>query len=224
MSSIATRSSTQAGDGDPEVVGERFADAVAYATRVHQGQSRRGAPYIAHLLRVAGLVLEDGGSEDEAIAALLHDAAEDPGGRPRLTDIRGRYGDEVAAIVDSCTDSYEQPAPPWRVRKERYLKHLPDSSPGALLVSLADKVDNVRAILGESGNGQTAVDRADACWYYTSLARLFGQLRPGARADELAAMADELRRRSRRGRQSSQAPRSAVGQSSMPSASRRSNA
>ena len=191
------RSGERIGADSTEMLGQRFEDALAYATRVHRGQTRRGAPYIAHLLRVAGLVLEDGGSENEAIAALLHDAAEDQGGRWRLRDIRRRYGDEVAAIVDACTDTYEQPTPPWRVRKERYLEHLPDSSPGALLVSLADKIDNVRTILNDSGDGQTTVDEADACWYYTSLAQLFDRLQPGPRADELAVMADKLERRSR---------------------------
>ena len=179
-----------------EVLGERFTDALAYATRVHRGQTRRGAPFVAHLLRVAGLVIEGGGSEDEAIAALLHDAAEDQGGYARLQDIRVRFGDEVAAIVDSCTDTYELPPPSWRARKERYLEHLPSASPGALRVSLADKIDNVRALL-ESGDGPATVDEADACWYYTSIARLFARLQPGARADELVAMAGALQRRSR---------------------------
>jgi (p)ppGpp synthase/HD superfamily hydrolase len=96
---------------------------------------------------VAGLVLDDGGSEDEAIAALLHDAAEDQGGRRRLREIRARYGNDVAAIVDSCTDSYEEPKPAWRTRKERYLEHLADASPSALRVSIADKVDNASTIL-----------------------------------------------------------------------------
>jgi GTP pyrophosphokinase len=196
MASTAARSA--AGEREPEPLGERFADALAYATRVHRGQTRRGKPYVAHLLRVTGMVLDDGGSEDEAIAALLHDAAEDHGGRRRLQDIRRRYGDAVAAIVDSCTDTYEHPAPPWRTRKQRYLEHLPSASPSALLVSLADKVDNVRGIL-EAGpiprDGESAATaHEDACWYYTNLARLFVRLRPGARTDELVRMADELGR------------------------------
>src|SRR5438876_7316418 len=89
-------------------LGERFVDALGYATRAHAGQRRAndGQPYIAHLLRVAGLVIQDGGSEDEAIASLLHDAVEDQGGVERLNDIRERYGSAVADIVDECTDSY----------------------------------------------------------------------------------------------------------------------
>jgi (p)ppGpp synthase/HD superfamily hydrolase len=201
MASNATRSAASMRGAEPQL-GERFADALGYATSVHRGQTRRGSPYVGHLLRVAGLVLEDGGSEDEAIAALLHDAAEDQGGRGRLQDIRARYGDAVAAIVDSCTDSYERPPPPWRMRKERYLEHLPSAPPGALLVSLADKVDNVRGILREvepavAAGGRAVAGYEDVCWYYASLADMFVRLRPGARADELARMVGELERATR---------------------------
>jgi (p)ppGpp synthase/HD superfamily hydrolase len=179
-------------------LGERFADALSYATHLHSGQTRRGTPYVAHLLRVTGLVLEDGGTEDEAIAALLHDAAEDHGGLGRLHDIRRRYGDEVAGIVDACTDSYESPPPDWRTRKQHYLEHLPGSSRGALLVSLADKVDNVRSILADDAQRERRSARGehdDACWYYASLAQLFERLQPGPRARELTDLVDELRRR-----------------------------
>ena len=195
MVTSTTRSPAPVRDEAPAVLSDRFEDALSYATRVHRGQTRRGRPFVAHLLRVAGLVLEDGGSENEAIAALLHDAAEDQGGRRRLQDIRRRYGDEVAGIVDACTDSYEVPPPPWRARKEEYLEHLPSASQGALRVSLADKVDNVRTILGGRGNAEASAE--DACWYYTSLARLFDRLQPGARADELTEMAADLRVKTR---------------------------
>lgn len=176
------------------MLGERFEDALSYATRLHRGQTRRGTPYVAHLLRVTGLVLDDGGSENEAIAALLHDAAEDHGGRRRLQDIRRRYGDEVAGIVDSCTDTYESPPPAWRVRKARYIEHLPQSSRSALLVSLADKIDNVRSLLAQDTQPG---EQDDACWYYARLAEQFERLHPGPRADELAGLADELQRRTR---------------------------
>ena len=98
---------------------ERFDAAVRYAREVHAGQTRKGtdAPYLAHLLGVSSIVLDDGGSEEEAIAALLHDAAEDHGGRPRLDDIRLRFGDAVARIVEDCTDSWETPKQPWAERK-----------------------------------------------------------------------------------------------------------
>jgi (p)ppGpp synthase/HD superfamily hydrolase len=200
---VTRASATATADSAPETeLSDRFADALVYATRVHRHQTRRGRPYVAHLLRVAGLVLDDGGSEDEAIAALLHDAAEDQGGRRRLREIRARYGNDVAAIVDSCTDSYERPPPPWRMRKEHYLEHLPSAPPGALLVSLADKVDNVRGILREvepavAAGGRAVAGYEDVCWYYASLADMFVRLRPGARADELARMAGELERATR---------------------------
>lgn len=200
MASSTRQSLGHAGHPEPAELGERFADALAYASRVHRGQMRRGQPYVAHLLRVTVLVLEEGGSEDEAIAALLHDAAEDQGGHRRLQEIRSRYGDGVAAIVDSCTDSYELPPPPWRTRKEQYLEHLPACSPSALRVSLADKLDNVRTILREQATERAPdVDDADAQWYYTSLARLFHRLWPGQQADELTHLAAQLPRRARVG-------------------------
>ena len=104
----------------------RFRSAMDYAFELHQNQFRKGAhtPYVAHLLGVTALVLEDGGDEDHAIAALLHDAVEDQGGIQTLDEIRLRFGETVAKIVDGCTDSYKKPKPPWRARKERYLKHL----------------------------------------------------------------------------------------------------
>ena len=133
----------------PGELGERFVGALGYAARAHAGQRRAndGQPYVAHLLRVTGLVIQDGGPEDEAIAALLHDAVEDQGGLRRLKDIRDRYGDVVADMVDECTDSYEDQKPPWRARKERYLAELGGSSPGSLRISMADKLDNVSSVI-----------------------------------------------------------------------------
>lgn len=175
-------------------LGERFDAALVYATRVHRDQTRRGRPYVAHLLRVAGLVLDDGGSEDEAIAALLHDAAEHQGGYRRLREIRARYGADVAAIVDACTDSYEEPKPSWRVRKEQYLARIADLSPSALRVALADKVDNAGAILSDLATHPDAASD-DVCWYYARLAGAFRELQPGPMADELMRLAGELSRR-----------------------------
>ena len=192
---VTAASATTTAGGAPETeLSARFADALVYATRVHQAQTRRGRPYMAHLLRVAGLVLDDGGSEDEAIAALLHDAAEDQGGYRRLRDIRVRYGDDVAAIVDSCTDTYEEPKPAWRTRKEQYLEHIADSSPSALRVSIADKVDNASSILTDLASHPDAASD-DVCWYYASLAGAFRELRPGPMADELGRLANEMSRR-----------------------------
>src|SRR5258708_1227562 len=102
------------------ILSSRFEQALAYACVVHAGQTRKGTsgPYVSHWLSVAGLALEYGADEETAIAALLHDAAEDAGGEERLADIRGRFGDRVAEMVDQCTDTYETPKPPWRARKE----------------------------------------------------------------------------------------------------------
>ena len=175
-------------------------DALGYATRVHSGQLRGSdeQPYIAHLLRVTGLVIQDGGSEDEAIAALLHDAVEDQGGLDRLADIRKRYGDVVADIVDECTDSYGDPKPPWRRRKEDYIRSLDGASAGSLLVSLADKLDNTRSMIrgfrirGAEQWERTGKSAEDVRWYYGTLAERFQALRPGPMADELARTVSEL--------------------------------
>jgi (p)ppGpp synthase/HD superfamily hydrolase len=134
---------------------ERFDDAVAYANRVHGNQRRKGTevPYLSHLLAVASLVLEYGGDEEEAIAALLHDAPEDRGGAPILEEIRERFGSRVAGIVEGCSDSLvEDPRQkePWQFRKERYHEHLRESGDSSvLLVSAADKLHNARATLGD---------------------------------------------------------------------------
>ena len=149
---------------------------------------------------MAGLVVQDGGSEDEAIASLLHDAVEDQGGVERLNDIRERYGSAVAEIVDECTDSYGEPRPPWRARKERYLAELDDSSPGALRVSMADKLDNVSSLIrayridGEEFWARSKKDPDDVRWYYGTLAARFVELRPGPLADELRRTVAELER------------------------------
>jgi GTP pyrophosphokinase len=183
-------------------LGDRFVDALSYAARVHAGQLRAsdGRPYVAHLLRVAGLVIQDGASEDEAIAALLHDAVEDQGGLERLNEIRRRYGGTVAQIVDECTDSYGAPKPPWRARKERYLAELDQSSPGALRVSAADKLDNVRSVIrgylmeGEELWAHSNKGPDDVRWYYDTLANRFVELLPGPLADELSRTVAELDR------------------------------
>jgi (p)ppGpp synthase/HD superfamily hydrolase len=163
----------------------RFGQALEYAFELHQRQRRKGSqtPYIAHPLGVCALVLEDGGDEDEAIAALLHDAAEDQGGLKTLEEIRRRFGEHVAAIVDGCTDTYETPKPAWRLRKETYLEHLRTASSAVLRVSLADKLHNARAILtdlycqGEDLWGRFNGGKAGSLWYYRSLAQIFKELK-----------------------------------------------
>jgi (p)ppGpp synthase/HD superfamily hydrolase len=123
------------------MLSQRFTDAIDYARRAHATQFRKGSdvPYLAHLLAVAGLVLENGGDEDTAIAALLHDVAEDQGGHAALEQIRQHFGEEVARVVDECSDTLESPKPAWHQRKENYLALLPRVSPAARLISQADK-------------------------------------------------------------------------------------
>jgi (p)ppGpp synthase/HD superfamily hydrolase len=131
------------------ILGRRFERALLFATRKHAGQTRKGTtvPYVAHLLSVAGLVLEAGGDEDLAIAALLHDVVEDCGGAPMLREIRRRFGQRVAHVVEGCTDSDLDPKPPWRQRKQDYLKHLRTADADVRLVSAADKLHNTRSVL-----------------------------------------------------------------------------
>ena len=159
----------------------------SYATHVHGGQVRKETtiPYIAHLLAVAATVLEYGGSEDMAIAGLLHDAAEDQGGEPRLTDIRNRFGDRVADIAHACSDSVANTAAgqqkeDWRRRKMRYIEHLKTVDRETCLVSLSDKVHNARSILRDLRKPEigSAVwsrfgkrPKEDTLWYYRELAK-----------------------------------------------------
>ncbi len=179
----------------------RFGQALLYAFQLHNGQERKGSqtPYIAHLLGVASLVLEDGGDEDEAIAALLHDAPEDQGGLETLEQIRTRFGERVASIVDGCTDTYETPKPPWRSRKEDYLAHLPAASPSVWRVSLADKLHNARTILvdlrlrGEPVWQRFKGGKTGSLWYYRSLVNIFEQLaQSGKIRSPMVAMLDEV--------------------------------
>jgi len=155
----------------------RFDRAAAYAREAHGDQLRKGTriPYVSHLFAVASLVLEDGGDEDEAIAALLHDAAEDAGGQQRLDEIRARFGDRVADIVLACSDSLERRKPPWRARKEAYLKHLREADASVLRVSAADKLHNLRSILadwkqiGDRVWERFSAPKREQLWYYTEL-------------------------------------------------------
>lgn len=145
---------------------DRFESALQYATQLHATQARKGGqiPYLSHLLAVTSLVLEAGGDEDQAIAALLHDAVEDQGGLPVLAEIRRRYGDRVGDIVEGCTDAHVQPKPPWKQRKQAYIDHLSHADEDMLLVSLADKVHNVRSILLDHRALMAREGSADALW------------------------------------------------------------
>ena len=176
------------------MLSEKFDDALAYAARLHRQQTRKGSaiPYVAHLLAVCSLVIEHGGSEDQAIAALLRDAAEDQGGEPRLNEIRARYGAAVADIIADCTDAWTEPKPLWRPRKEAYLAALPSKAPRSLLVSLADKTHNASAILGDYRElGDELWDRFNGgrdgtIWYYRSLSAVFDKVMPGPLAGQLS--------------------------------------
>ena len=160
---------------------ERFEDALAYAHQVHRGQRRKGTgiPYIAHILGVTAIAMEYGADEDEAIGALLHDAAEDGGGEARLAEIRARFGDAVGDIVLGCSDSLvEDPEDklPWQERKENYLAHLESASQSVCLVSAADKLHNVRSIIRDyHEHGEAIWDRFQGSrdgtlWYYETVA------------------------------------------------------
>lgn len=181
-------------------LGSRFHDALVYAAQLHVAQWRKGsgAPYVAHLLGVASIVLEHGGNEDEAIGALLHDAVEDQGGRPRLAEIRERFGPAVAEIVDGCSDSDTTPKPPWRERKEAYLAHLPEASRSVQLVSAADKLYNSRSIVDDYraiGNevwSRFSGKRDGTLWYYRSLAGSFDKLQGTALLAQLERTVAEL--------------------------------
>lgn len=159
----------------------RFESALVYANQVHQGQRRKGTgiPYMAHILGVAAIAMEYGASEDEAIGALLHDAAEDGGGEARLAEIRARFGDAVGDIVFGCSDSLvEHPEDklPWRQRKEGYLAHIEVASDSVCLVSAADKLHNVRSIVRDwRMHGDEVWDRFQgkrdgSLWYYDAVA------------------------------------------------------
>lgn len=190
------------------VLSERFDGALAYASSVHRMHWRKGTavPYASHLLGTCALTLEDGGSEEEAIAALLHDAVEDKGAH-LLAEIRARFGDAVADIVAGCSEiraAEGAPKPPWRQRKARYLAHLEDADEGVLRVSNADKVHNARAILADYrqvgpevwGRFNPEARSADAqLWYLGSLSEVFIRRREGSfLATELQAAVEELRR------------------------------
>ena len=158
-------------------LGPHFLRAFQFAAEKHAGQARKAStiPYIAHLMGVASLVLEAGGDEDLAIAALLHDVVEDCGGAPMLKEIRRRFGKRVAHVVEGCTDSDTDPKPPWRERKEKYLRHLKRADAGTRLVSASDKLNNIRSILtdyreiGESVWARFNGGREGTLWYYRAL-------------------------------------------------------
>ena len=188
--------------GENMTLTKRFQEALTFAAELHSTQTRKGTdiPYVAHLLAVCSTVLEKGGTEDQAIAALLHDGIEDQGGAPTREVIRGRFGDRVVEIVDGCTDAEGEPKPPWRQRKEAYLAHLRDAPAAVLLVSAADKLHNARAVLTDYRElGEALWDRFNGgrkgtLWYYQSLVDVLGAnpAAPQQLASELARTVGEL--------------------------------
>jgi GTP pyrophosphokinase len=190
-------------------LGERFDRAIAYALATHRLQYRKesNVPYTAHLLGVCAIALEFGATEDEAMAALLHDAVEDCGGTPRLEDIRERFGSPVADIVAACSDSFEADAgtekQPWYDRKRAYIDELSDpqkTSESALLVSASDKLYNALTIMNDVGHhGPSVYERFKSrkfgtLWYYRSLADAYGRRtgRHAAICGQLGKIVDEL--------------------------------
>ncbi len=187
------------------ILSDRFERAVVYAVRHHNSQQRKGTgiPYISHLLCVSGIALEYGADEDEAIAALLHDAIEDPNGRPVQEvrgDIRELFGDRVLEIVEGCTDTDVTPKPPWRQRKEAYIAHLKNASPSVRLVSASDKLQNAQCILkdyrdvGEQLWGRFTGGREGTLWYYRALVSEFRTGHMNPICDELDRVVAELER------------------------------
>ncbi len=180
----------------------RLEEAFCYARRLHAKQKRKGTeiPYIAHLMSVAALVIEDGGSEDEAVAGLLHDAVEDQGGTKTLEAIRRRFGERVAGIVESCTDARTLPKPPWRSRKETYIAHIRVAPPEVRRVSSADKLHNARAILGDYRHEGERLwkrfsgGREGTLWYYRALVQAFQAAGSSPIVEELNRVVTELER------------------------------
>jgi (p)ppGpp synthase/HD superfamily hydrolase len=182
-------------------LGPRFSEALVLAAALHRGQTRKGGdiPYVSHLLAVCATVLEHGGDEDEAIAALLHDAAEDQGGEPTLEVIGRLFGPKVKQIVAECSDTFEQPKPPWRERKEAYIEKLRGGEVlrSTLLVSAADKLHNLSAtvndlrIQGDEFWTHFNSTRDDQVWYYGALSEVYRQRLGGPLA---GAVADQVQR------------------------------
>lgn len=160
---------------------DKYRAALALAFDLHREQERKGSgvPYVAHVLGVSSLVLEYGGDEACGIAGLLHDAVEDQGGSAMLARIETEFGQEVARLVEACTDSVSTPKPPWRERKQRYIEHLRRAPADAQLVAACDKLYNLRTIVndyravGEALWQRFSGGREGVLWYYQALAAAF---------------------------------------------------
>jgi (p)ppGpp synthase/HD superfamily hydrolase len=184
----------------PPKLGPRLQRAFRYAAEKHDGQTRKqsAVPYLSHLMAVASLVLEAGGDEDMAIAALLHDVVEDCGGMPRLREIRKQFGPRVAKIVQGCTDSFGEPKPEWVERKKDYLREVKHADVETRLVSASDKLHNVRTILadyrlhGEKIWKRFSGGREGTLWYYRALSNEYQQRNPNRITRELEIAVAQL--------------------------------
>ena len=180
----------------------RFTKALTYAAELHADQKRKvsGEPYVAHLLGVTAIVLQYGANEDEAIAAMLHDAIEDQGGSATREEIRRRFSDEIVRIVDGCTDADTTPKPPWRRRKEAYIERLRHAADSVRLISAADKLHNARAIVqeyrtrGESLWKHFRGGRDGTLWYYRTVVDTLKQAGTNPLVEELDRAVAELKR------------------------------
>lgn len=165
---------------------DRFSRAFGLALKLHGRQTRKGTEtsYMGHLLGVTSIVIDEGGSEPEVLAALLHDGPEDAGGEETLARIRDEFGVEVAEIVDHLSDTFDDPKPPWKKRKEAYLTRLramptAELTGKVLRVSLADKLHNARSILLDRHDLGEAIwerfngGRDGSLWYYDTLAGIY---------------------------------------------------
>jgi len=186
----------------PPALGIRLQRAFQYAAEKHAGQTRKqsGVPYLSHLMAVASLVLEAGGDEDMAIAALLHDVVEDCGGMPRLREIRKHFGRRVAGIVEGCTDSFVEPKPEWLERKKDYLREVKRADRETRLVSASDKLHNVRTILADYRQDGEAIWRRftgrkeGTLWYYRALSDEYQRRNRNRITHELAVAVEALER------------------------------
>jgi (p)ppGpp synthase/HD superfamily hydrolase len=184
---------------------ERFEQALLFAARAHAKQTRKGCdiPYFAHLMSVAALVLEHGGGEAEAIAALLHDAVEDQGGEAMMGRIEKAFGPKVGALVRGCSEQVASPKPPWLHRKLDYIDRIAHAEPSVRLIVLADKVHNTRDLLADyRRRGVVTFERftggaRGAIWFYRATADALSKAQPpvaGPLVEELERCVSELER------------------------------
>ncbi len=205
----------------PAPMTSRFEHALVFAAQLHREQQRKGSsvPYVSHLLAVAAIVVEHGGDEDEAIAALLHDAIEDQGGAETREEILCRFGERVTGIVEGCTDSETIPKPPWENRKRVYIKRLSEASASVRLVCAADKLHNARSILSDYRNlGEEIWQRFEGrkegtLWYYRSVVDTLIRSGRTPLVDELERVVSEIERLAGR-RPSVLVPASKIGERS----------